>query len=300
MFTRVARVALIGSQGQLASDIARLWPESAAGRRGDELVPLPHAALDITDERRVRGVLSDLRPSLVINTAAYLRVDDCEQEAARAFLVNAVAVKHLAEACREVGAGLAHFSTDYVFDGAKRLPYAESDAPAPLNAYAVSKLAGEHFLRYVLPDDHLLVRSSGLYGVAGSSGKGGNFVETMVRLARGGGTIRVVDDQVSCPTFTLDLAATFLELVARDARGLFHVTNAGACSWFEFAAAIFAQLGLEPEHVPVTSEEYGAPARRPAFSVLANARLAELGMPQPRPWQEALQAYLKLKGHLMP
>jgi len=296
----LARVVLTGSQGQLASDIARLWPQSQLARRGDELVPLPHAALDVTDAEQARRVLAEVRPRLVINTAAFLRVDDCEREATRALLVNAVGPKNLAEACREAGAKLAHFSTDYVFDGKKRAPYLESDAPRPLNAYAVSKLAGEHFVRYLLPVDHLIVRSSGLYGVAGSSGKGGNFVETMLGLARGGGPIRVVNDQVTCPTHTLDFAATFLDLLGRDASGLFHVTNAGQCSWYEFAAEVFAQLKLAPELAPVTSDDYGAPARRPAYSVLANARLNELGLAQPRPWQEALRRYLELKGYLVP
>ena len=292
-------MALIGGGGQLATDIARLWTASEAGGRGDELVCLSHAELDVTDGEHARAVLTSMAPSLVINTAAFVRVDDCESRTLRALEVNAVGPKNLAEVCRDIGATLAHFSTDYVFDGAKGTPYVETDAAVPVNAYGVSKLAGEHFVRAVLPEGHLIVRSSGLYGVAGSSGKGGNFVETMVRLAREGRTVSVVDDQVLAPTSTYDLAEAFLRLVALGGRGVFHVTNAGQCSWREFAAAIFERLGLRPELRAIDSATYGAAARRPAYSVLANARLADAGLPALRPWQAALEHYLTLRGHLV-
>jgi dTDP-4-dehydrorhamnose reductase len=294
----MGKTVLVGANGQLASDIILVWPESALATAGEELVPLRHADMDVTDAAQVRAVLDEIRPDLAINTAAFVRVDDCESDAAPAFSVNALGVKNLAEACRDLGARLLHLSTDYVFDGRKQAPYLESDPMSPISAYGVSKAAGEHILRYVLPDDHIIVRSSGLYGVAGASGKGGNFVETMLRLAGEGRQIRVVDDQISAPTFTLDLARTLLDVAARGGSGIFHVTNAGQCSWYEFASEAFRLTGLKPDLEAITSVEYGAPARRPAYSVLENACLRPLGLEQPRPWREALRHYLHLKGRL--
>jgi dTDP-4-dehydrorhamnose reductase len=291
----MARVALIGSNGQLGTDIARRWPSSALGKQ-HELIPLTHADIDVVDAAWVRSVLMGVQPALVINTAAFHRVDDCETQVREAMRVNAVGVKNLAEACRELGSVLMHFSSDYVFDGAMTRPYNEEDATRPVSAYGISKLAGEHFLRYILPESHVLIRSAGLYGIAGASGKGGNFVESMLRLHRDGGPIRVVRDQVSSPTYTVDLAGVLLELARQDARGTFHVTNSGECSWYDFAKEIFSILRMETEIVPVTSKEYAAPALRPPYSVLDNSRLGEFGLSQPRPWQEALADYFRLRG----
>ncbi len=294
----MARTALIGANGQLGSDIVRLWADSSLGRRGDELVSLTHADLEAADPAQVHSVLTGIGPSLVINTAAFHRVDDCETQVMEAFRVNALAVKYLADVCRDVGATLMHFSTDYVFQGDKRSPYTESDAVGPVSAYGVSKAAGEQILRYALPENHILVRSSGLYGVAGASGKGGNFAETMLRLARQGQPIRVVEDQVSAPTFTQDIAETLFKVLEAGARGTIHITNSGQCSWYEFAAALFSVTGLKPDLSPTTSADFGSAAQRPAYSVLANDRLRDLGIGQPRPWREALAAYLRAKGHL--
>jgi dTDP-4-dehydrorhamnose reductase len=294
----MARIALIGSNGQLGSDIVRLWPASTLGRRGDELIGLTHADIEVTDSTIVSSVLNGIEPALVINTAAFHRVDDCEAQALDAFCVNALGVKHLAAACAELGAVLMHFSTDYVFDGAKTSPYLESDPVNPISAYGISKAAGEQFLRYFLPEQHVLVRSSGLYGVAGASGKGGNFVESMLRLAREGKPIRVVDDQVTAPTSTFDLAAALVEVIDRDCRGTVHITSAGQCSWYEFASEIFRVLRQQPQLTPVSSAEFGAAAKRPAYSVLENRRLQQAGIAQPRAWQNALADYLRHKGLL--
>ena len=291
----MARIALIGSNGQLGSDIVRLWPASVLCRSGGELRCLTHADLDVGDETQVRTVLTDLRPDVVINTAAFHRVDDIETRPDEAFRVNAVGVGHLARACNSLGASLVHFSTDYVFAGNKATPYVEADPTEPVSAYGISKAAGEHYLRYLLPR-HVLVRTSGLYGVAGASGKGGNFVETMLRLAREGKPISVVDDQVCAPTYTHDLAEVVLEVIARGEYGTFHITSAGQCSWYEFARAIFELSGIEPDLSPTTSAAYGSPARRPAYSVLENAHLRAAGLQQPRHWRDALAAYLKARG----
>src|SRR5688500_5758821 len=294
----MTRVALIGSNGQLGNDIGRLWQTSDLGKRGDQLIGLVHADIEVTDQDQVRSILSGIQPSLVINTSAFHRVDDCETQPLQALEVNGLGVKDLAESCRELGAVLMHFSTDYVFGGDSSKAYTETDAALPVSAYGISKVAGEQYLRYLMPEDHILIRSSGLYGVAGASGKGGNFVETMLRFVRDGKPIRVVNDQVTTPTYTLDLAETLITLLERDGRGTVHITNQGACSWYEFAGHIFSTLGIQADLKPVSSAEFNAPARRPAYSVLANTSLHRLGIPQPRPWQEALADYLRLKGRL--
>lgn len=294
----MARVALIGANGQLGSDITRLWTDSALGKRDDELIGLTHADIEVTDPEAVRSVLTGVQPSIVINTAAFHDIDQCEARPLAAFQVNALGVKHVAEVCRDLGATLVQFSNDCVFDGTKGAPYVEDDAPAPISAYGISEVGGERFLRYMMPDDHLLVRSVGLYGAAGASGKGGNFVETMLRFAREGRPIRVVDDQITSPTYTLDLAEVLLDVIARDVRGTLHITSAGQCSWYEFAAEIFDMLGLRPDFAAITTAEAEDAGRRPAYSVLDNGRLESLGLQQPRDWREALGEYLRLKGRL--
>lgn len=286
------RILLIGANGQLGTDLRRTLPQGV-------LIPLTRADLDITDRDAVERILAAHAPAWAINTAAYHRVDDIETRDARlAFAVNEVAVGHLARVCALRGARLLHLSTDYVFGGGPPGPYAEDAPPAPLSVYGKSKLAGERLVREASPT-HVIVRSSGLYGVAGSAGKGGNFVETMLRLAREGKDIRVVDDQVLTPTYTADLAEAIARLLAvTPPGGIYHLTNTGTCSWFEFAERIFAlcDVALKPKRT--TSDEFGAAARRPSHSVLRNTRIAALGVPPLRAWPEALEAYLHAKGHL--
>lgn len=241
-------------------------------------------------------MLGETRPEVVINTAAFVRVDDCEEQVERAFGVNAFAVRNLAHACAELNCVLLHVSTDYVFGGEKRTPYNEEDAPNPLNVYGVSKLAGEYFVRNICPK-HFVVRSSGLYGVAGSSGKGGNFVEIMIRLAKEGNPIPVVGDQILTPTSTKYLAESLKQLLQTNAFGLYHITSSGECSWYEFAAMIFEITGLEADLRETTSEEYGAKALRPPFSALANHKLMDLGLEMMPPWRVPLYEYLMEKQY---
>jgi dTDP-4-dehydrorhamnose reductase len=299
----VGPILLIGASGQLGSDLLKVLPAAA-------LVPLRRADLDITDPAQVDRVLAARAPAWVVNTAAFHRVDDIERDAEatrQAFLVNAAAVHHLARACTRHRARLLHLSTDYVFsggqDGGPAGPYREEAVPAPMSVYGLSKLAGERLIHLAASPErpteaHVIVRSSGLYGVAGSAGKGGNFVETMLRMARDGKSIRVVDDQITAPTYTGDLAEAIARLVAANPPGgVYHLASGGACSWYEFARQIFALCGLTPELAPVTSAEFGAPARRPSPNgVLANTRATALGV-RLRPWPEALDAYLRAKGH---
>ncbi len=279
------KYAVLGAGGQLGRDLCPRLP--------GEVVPLTRADADLTRPGELRNLLERLRPDAVVNCAAYNFVDRAEDEPDAAFAVNSWAVRDLASACRDLGCLLVHFSTDYVFglDAGRRGPYAEDDAPGPLSAYGMSKLCGEYLVRALCPR-HLVVRTCGLYGVWGSGGKGGNFVETMLRLAREGRPLRVVSDQVCTPSYTADVAEGVAALLASGAGGLHHLTNAGGCSWHAFASMIFALEGVKADLTAVTSAEYGAKARRPAYSVLSGAASRGLGLPALRPWQEALAAYL--------
>ena len=281
-------IALIGADGQLGSELLRTLPR-------EDVAPLYYPDFDITRPDLVRAALTAMGPRVVINTAAFHRVDECETKPHLAFLVNALAVRDLAALCRELDAVLVHFSTDYVFDGRKTTPYVEEDEPNPLSVYAASKLAGERFVQ-ASGAKYFLVRTCGLFGLAGCREKGRNFVETMLALADRGGPIRVVNDQTVSPTSAAELAVRVAALLRTDRYGLYHLTNAGSCTWFEFAREIFRALGREAELAPVTSEEFGAPARRPRYSVLANERARAAGLPEFSPWPEALGSYLKAKG----
>lgn len=279
------RILLIGANGQLAHDLSQVL-------LNDEVSGLTHAELDICDRDRLFETVNQLHPDCLINTAAFHRVDDCEDLPAKAFEVNAVAVRQVVEAANRVSAVLVHFSTDYVFDGAQRVPYVESDQPNPLSIYGISKFAGEMVVRRYC-QRYFLVRTCGLYGQAGSSGKGGNFVETMLRLASAGRPIRVVNDQVLTPTSTRDLATKLDELIHTDRYGLYHMTNTGECTWYEFAKEIFRLAGLKPDLQPTTSTEFGAKAVRPSYSVLDNVALRAAGFADFRPWREALANYMR-------
>jgi dTDP-4-dehydrorhamnose reductase len=280
------KIALFGAGGQLASDLEKALPE-----RG--LIPLREAELDITDHEKTRRRLEEIQPDLVINTAAFVRVDDCEEQMEKALAVNALAVKNIASVCQELEATLVQISTDYIFGGEKSIPYREDDLPNPLSVYAASKLAGEYFAANYC-DRHLIVRSSGLFGAAGSMGKGGNFVETMLRMAGEGKPIRVVDDQVLTPTFTDDLARGLVDALNAGADGLLHLTNSGSCSWYEFAREIFSLQGLDVDLESIPTSQYPTPARRPGYSVLDNQRAGEEYGIQLPDWKTALGEYLEM------
>ena len=275
---------LFGSKGQLGADLIDVWNDDIRGFAHDEL--------DICNGDATHEIVSRERPGLVINAAAFTRVDECGTNSATAFEVNAEGAKNVADAAEAVGAAVMFISTDYVFDGEKGSPYSEDDVPAPLNVYGVSKLAGEHFVRQSNPR-HYVVRTSSLFGVNARS----NFVEAVIRKAQAGEPLRVVDDQVSSPTFTHDLAMKLQELATTDAFGLYHITNGGSTSWYGLSAKVFELMGLEPSLTSITSEELALAARRPAFSVLENRALAEEGLAELRPWEEAIAAYLHVKGH---
>jgi dTDP-4-dehydrorhamnose reductase len=276
---------VLGSAGQLGRDLC--------SRLAGEVISLTRQQADLASGSSLRAALEFLQPNVVVNCAAYNQVDRAESEPAAAFAVNAWGVRELALVCRDLGCELVHFSTDYVFglDAERSLPYAEDDPPGPVNVYGLSKLAGEYLVRSLCPR-HYVIRTCGLYGVWGSGGKGGNFVQTMLRLAGEGKPIRVVSDQRCTPTYTADLAVATIELIGTGRHGLYHTTNGGSCSWFEFAQTIFQFAGVQANLSAITTQEYAAAARRPAHSVLSMDRLATVGLSAPRPWQDALQAYL--------
>jgi len=285
------KIIVTGANGQLGTDLCKVFAPF-------ELVPLTHNDVEITDMGSVERAFGRHKPDVVINTAAFRRTDDCETEQDKAFLINALGARNVAVAAREFGANLVHMSTDYVFGGeteSRTVPYTESDAPVPLNVYGKSKLAGENFVRHLCPR-HFIIRASGLFGIAGASGRGGNFVETVLKLAGERGELRIVTDQVFSPTYTKDLAGKIAQLITTEYYGIFHITNKGWCSWYEFTREILRQAGLNTPVVPISSDEYPQKARRPRFSVLDNYQLRLLGMDDMRPWEQALGAYLKEKG----
>jgi dTDP-4-dehydrorhamnose reductase len=282
---------LLGAAGQLGFDLARTY------ELGGDVIRLTRAELDLCDAQAIRETLRRLRPTLVLNAASYNEVDRAEDDRAGAFAVNAEAVGALAAVCQELGATFVHFSTDYVFDGRKRTPYLEDDAPSPLSVYAESKLAGERLARERC-ERAFVIRVCGLFGVGRRADARPNFVETMLRLAASGKPIRVVQDQVLTPSYTLDLAHKTWRIVTRGAPGIYHLTNNGEISWFDFTRELFGMRGLQPSLTPVTAVEFGARARRPAYSVLAHGRLKALGEDDLRPWRDALVAYLRERDQL--
>jgi dTDP-4-dehydrorhamnose reductase len=281
--------AILGANGQLGRDLGP--------RLSGEVVALTRERADLTRSETLRTTLAELRPDVVINCAAYNFVDKAESEPEATFAVNAWGVRSLAQVCRDLDCVLVHFSSDYVFglDDVRRTPYRENDPPGPVSVYGLSKLAGEYLVRSVCPR-HFVIRTCGLYGVWGSGGKGGNFVETMLRVAGQGKPLRVVADQTCTPSYTVDVAAAATALVGTGRYGVYHLTNSGSCSWHEFARTIFDLAGVRAGLAPITSREYGAAARRPAYSVLASPAYESLGLPALRPWQEGLATYLQERG----
>jgi len=288
------KVAITGANGQLGTDLCRAL-------HNFDVIPFMHADIEIADMASVREAMLKHKPAIIINTAAYVRVDDCEDEKDKAFRVNALGARNVAVVAQELGARLVHLSTDYVFGGEagpRTVPYTEFDTPVPLSIYGKSKLAGENLVRHFCLR-HFIVRASALFGIAGSSGKGGNFIETMLRLAGERDELRVINDQVFSPTYTGDLARKIAQLIDTEYYGIFHITNKGACSWYEFTVEILKLADINTPVIPITSDQYPQKAMRPRYSVLDNYHLRLLGMDDMRPWQEALEDYLVARGHIV-
>jgi dTDP-4-dehydrorhamnose reductase len=280
------RVAVFGGGGQLGTELTAVFRQA-----GSEVSSFERSRLDITNPEAVERALAEYDPAVVLNAAAYNQVDLAEKEPAVAFQVNALAVRNLALACRQIDAKLVHFSTDYVFDGRAGRAYREEDPTHPLGAYAVSKLAGELYASAYL-DRPLIIRTSGVFGPGGMDTARGNFVEMMLRLAGQNQPIRVVEDHVASPSYAPALARRALDLVARDVDGVVHVGGGTPISWFDWAAKIFEAAGLKPQLKPTNEREFRTAARRPKYSALANARLERLGIEPMPPLDLAIRDYL--------
>ena len=272
----MTRVLVTGGGGQLGSELVPLFADVVAPVEG---------ALDVTDRDAVLGAVTSLRPDVIVHTAAWTAVDACEADPERAFAVNALGTRHIADGARRVGAHVVYVSTDYVFDGAKADPYHEWDDTGPLSVYGASKLAGER----ELDPGSTVVRTSWLFGR-----QGGNFVKTVLRLAAEPGELRMVADQRGHPTFAADLAAVLHRLALDRRPGVFHVTNQGATTWFDLAREILALAGSDPSRVvPITSNELARPAVRPPNSVLDNVALRQSGIPLAPDHHEPLERLVK-------
>jgi dTDP-4-dehydrorhamnose reductase len=269
----IMKIAVIGANGQLGSDVVK-----AFALAGDEVLSLTHADIDLASMDSVAARMQEIRPEVVVNTAALHHVENCEKDPALAFAVNGIGARNLAIAAKHSKAIVIHVSTDYVFDGAKRSPYDEGDPPNPLNVYGNTKLAGEHFVRSTA-DKHFVVRTSAIYGKSPCRGKGGlNFVELMLKLARERGEVKVVDSEFVTPTSTAEIAKQIVALSRSDAYGLYHATAEGSCSWHEFAKEIFT-LTKTPVKLHVAGpNEFPAKVPRPKYSVLENSELKRRGL----------------------
>ncbi len=281
---------MFGSRGQLGIEL-----NTEFSARGYEVACFERSTVDITDRAAVERAIAGFAPSVVLNAAAYNQVDIAETEPLAAFQVNALAVRNLAMACRDAGAQLVHFSTDYVFDGLAGRAYHEDDPTRPLGAYAVSKLAGELYARAYL-ETPLIIRTSGVFGPGGMNTARGNFVELMLRLAGQNNPIRVVEDHVASPTYAPALAARTADLLDRSAHGTFHIGGGTPLSWFAWAAKIFAAAGLNPPLKPTNEREFRTAARRPKYSALSNSKMEALGIAPMPSLDDAIRDYLGARG----
>jgi dTDP-4-dehydrorhamnose reductase len=282
-------VLITGAKGMLAHDVMRVL----AGRH--EIISATHADLDIGSEEQTADFLCARKPAIVINCAAYTNVDGCEADSTRAFSANADGVKNLARACYKAGSKLFHISTDYVFDGTKEGPYNEADPPNPLSVYGQSKLAGEKYIREIL-SSYVIIRTEWLYGSRGS-----HFVGKILQLSQERDVLQVVNDQKGSPTWTEDLARAIDALLQIPSRGIYHITNSGSCTWFDFARKIISHTGSSVRIEPISSEQLNRPAKRPQNSVLDCAKFVRETGHTLRPWERALDEYMKgARDRIMP
>jgi dTDP-4-dehydrorhamnose reductase len=282
---------ILGSTGQLGSACTEVFRAA-----GFDVAPLSHADVEIADRRSVRRALELHHPNVTVNCAAYVRVNDAEDHAEDAFRVNALGALHVAQACAEVNSVCVYISTDFVFDGTASRPYTEEDVSHPINVYGTSKLAGEFLVRQACPR-WLIARVASLFGEAGSRGKGGNFVDAIIRNGKARTPIRVVNDVRMSPTYARDAAEALEWLLSHGETGVFHLANAGSCTWFDFARRILELTDLPVVPEPISSREYPTRAPRPLNSSLNSTKLPREVRIILRPWEDAVAAYLKEKGH---
>lgn len=276
------KVLITGAKGQLGQELVRILPY-----KGFNVFGFGREELDITDIKNVRKVLREIKPEVVLHTAAYTQVDKAESEEEQAYLVNAYGSRNVAVVSEEIGAKLCYMSTDYVFDGSKSTPYKEFDHVNPLGVYGRSKYAGEELVK-TLSTRYFIVRTSWVYGLYGN-----NFVKTMIRLAKEKKELGVVHDQIGSPTYTLDLSLFLAELIKSEKYGIYHVSNTGTCSWFEFAKAIFEEAGIEVKLKPLRTEDFPRPAPRPKYSVMDHLAIRANQFSPLRYWRDGLKDFLQ-------
>ncbi|THF74703.1 dTDP-4-dehydrorhamnose reductase [Cohnella fermenti] len=281
MAPKIGKAAVTGAGGMLGFEMVK-----ALELHAEQTLAWDRAALDVTDLEAVLARFRETRPEAVVHAAAYTKVDQAEAEPDAAFRVNAIGARNVALAAAEVGAKMVYVSTDYVFPGTSGTPYCEYEETSPVNVYGDSKRAGEWMAAGLL-EELFIVRTSWLYGEHGP-----NFVRTMLKLAEKGEPIRVVGDQIGCPTYAADVAETIVRLLRTDKYGTYHAANSGACSWYEFAERIFGLTGISADLSAVTSEQFKRPAARPAYSVLDSMALRINGFPPMRAWEDALKEFL--------
>jgi dTDP-4-dehydrorhamnose reductase len=281
------RVVIIGANGQLGTDLCEYYAAQSV-----DVVPLTHSDIVLEDESSVRAALAHVKPTAILNTAAFHHVPKCEDDPARAYAVNAIGARSVARAAEKLGAAAVYYSTDYVFDGAKKSAYIETDRPNPLNVYASSKLAGEHHTISCCTRGYVL-RVSGLYGRVPCRAKGGNFVTTMLRAAKEKPEVRVVVDEVLTPTPTTEIARITDAILRHGVPGLYHATCEGECSWYEFARVIFETLHLSTPLLPAHVRDFPPGVKRPFYSVLENAMLKSEAIPPMPHWKDSLVSFLR-------
>lgn len=279
------KVLITGCQGQLGKELCRQIDELNQVRPQFQVVATDLDSMDITDTHQVQKIVSFEKPEVIINTAAYTKVDACETDEQTAFRVNALGARNLAVAAYNIGAKILQVSTDYVFDGTGRTPLREYDPVNPLSVYGKSKALGEQLVMTTNPR-YFIVRTAWLYG------EGHNFVRTILKLAAERDELKVVNDQVGTPTSTVDLARRILDLIQTEHYGVYHGTCEGECTWYEFARRILALKGINKRVIPISTTELRLPAKRPAYSVLENFMLSMVGLDNFRKWEEALEEYL--------
>lgn len=278
------KILVTGANGQLGADVVRLFSE-----KGHDVIGLGRVKLDITDDKMCNRVISELQPEAIIHCAAYTAVDNAETDQDSAYLVNAIGTRNIAVAAERVNAKMCYISTDYVFDGNNSSPYHEYDNTNPLTVYGKSKRAGEHLIQS-LCSRWFIVRTSWVYGASGN-----NFVKTMLKIGQVRDSLQVVDDQWGSPTYTCDLALFLEQLVMTDKYGIYHASNSGTCTWYEFAKAIFEETGMPVMVEPCTTEQFPRPAPRPRYSVMEPMAIRVNGFVPIRHWREALQDFLNQK-----
>jgi dTDP-4-dehydrorhamnose reductase len=280
------KIAIIGSNGQLGSELCEQLEEK------HQVIGLTHADIDIIKIDQVKTVLTEINPEVIINTAAYHNLPECEKNPDISFQVNAIGALNLAKTATDIGSVLVQFSTDYVFDGEKREPYLEKDLTNPLNIYAMTKLNGEILIKNYCPR-FFIIRTSGLYGKTVCRAKGSNFITTMEKAAIQRDVVKVVNDEILTPTPVFEIAQNTARLIETEGFGLYHMTCEGQCSWFEFAGVIFKELKLKTPLISCTSDEFPSEIKRPSYSVLENHKLKSVNLNHMTHWKDALIKYLR-------